>query len=468
MPRKPARLPVCLAVALLSLSSATSSVFAQEPSLDASSIRWFETLAPAAAEANSKKMPIAAFFYDAKAEGGEGLAKALADQRVAKSLERFACIIASPHRHEDPNHRLRCGRFGTRNCRKHQRTWEKLSFALSGSPLPTPGTVVILDQKRRELKRRVGISSANDLLVLLDRAHTLWSNGGASQMVKQSDLARLEEQVRGNRPTIRQPAISRLVSIEDPRAMDLVKRQLGAGAGEVQRQEAIKAMKDQMRAEHLPLVIPLLGESSGQLQRNAVFALRNLGMREAVPPLLKHYGRANTNRMRSLILRTVAVMDPENPKTLEIHAKAMRSGPPMLRVHAIMACLDLDLRPREFIALVDLSQAATSMKIQLLACFASTEILLRSKESQTVEEDDEDWEDDGYERTRVSRFAKDIQKHEKRLGGVLRELARAGRNEEVREYAAACVEALDGESERFRELILRYHQDARDEVFREY
>ena len=60
-----------------------------------------------------------------------------------------------------------------------------------------------------------------------------------------------------------------------------------------------------------------------------------------------------------------------------------------------------------------------------------------------------------------------VKKRIPRMGTILRKLAEFGRLP-IRPYASKCVKALDGEDSDFRSAILRYHDDAEDEIFKEY
>lgn len=434
---------------------------------NAEGIRWVKSLGVAIRAANSSKRPVMVHFNkDTDAVCNEMARVHFKDPRIVALSKKFVCTIASPSQHASAGRHKKCSRFPGVRCKEHQRAWKATSQRVSKSPRPTAPQFVFLRPDRQQILRRRGELSVEDLAWAMEEALEYYEG---NRRKVQPNVIELFKRANANRQSTRVRAIRQLASIQHPRVVAFMGQQVKSEAGEVKRQEAIKAMKASVHANHLPHIIPLLFEASGQLRRNAVFALRNLGMVECVPGLLECYARENTNRMKALILRTAARMDPKNEKLLKIHRYALKKGPPMIRIHAIRACVDLDIRDKEFWWLIEMARAGTSMRVQALSCWAATEILLRSRKPVIIERDvDGGTESDGYARTRDRPFAKEIIKMTPKLGHALRQVAEAGRTARIRAYATECVKALDGEPSNFRSQILQFHDDARDEIFKEY
>lgn len=454
-------------VLLISLSAGAT---AQAPNPPSDAIRWHAELSPAVREAVAGRMPIAIQFHSDRDPGCRGLAKRVyQDPEILALSRRFAWVLGSPDDHRPGSSTAPCPEFGGVRCRDHQRSWAATSESVSGSTLPTAPQLVFLRPDRTLILRHIGATDRNEVLGVLRRALEWFDDPAKAGTVSAETLQEIFDRVNSNRDTTRKAAIRELSRIDDPRAFALLAEQVKPEAGEVKRQEAIKALKDARNPNTIGLMIPLLFQPSGQLKRNAVFALRNLALVEGVPPLIECYGRETTDRIKALILRTVARLDKSHPKLLEIHRTNLANGTPLMRTHALLACLDLDVTPEIIDQVLDIAYRGTSVTVQAVACYVATELLLRSRQPVITQTGGgEETVSDGYSRTKTRKWAAEFQERIPRLGFILRAVGEAHRQEDLRAYALECAKALDDEPSRFRERIKAFHDDAKDEIFKEY
>ncbi len=433
-------------------------------------ITWVASFDSAAMEASASNRLILVHFNRATDEASQSIVtQALMDPAVLKLAKKFVWVVGSPDVHEAAGKDQSCARFPGTRCKDHQASWTQTSQAVSKSPNPTPAQFVFLRPDRSLIFRRIGMTNGAELAGQMQLALDSVADADKAGTVAPEKLKALFEAANANRDTIRKPAIRELARIDDPRALKLLAEQFKPEAGEVKRQEAIKATKDAKNLNALTLIIPLLGDASGQLRRNAVFALRNLGVVEGVEPMITCYLRENTDRMRALILRTIAKMDKDHAKMLQIHQTNLTTGGPLMRTHALLACLDIDISPEQLDLIIEIAEKGTCLTVQAVACYVATEIILRAK-TPVYERSipGAAGTTDGYSRTVARPNSKEFIALQPKLGDKLRRLADQARDLALREYAKTCVEALDGKSNRFRTDIKHFHDDAKDEVFKEY
>jgi hypothetical protein len=458
---------LCLLLPLL--SPATSGQEATKQGGEHATIPWHKTFESATREATRSGKPILVHFNaDREAACNDIVRIHLHDPDVQRSMAQFVCVVASPDIHARVGAAGLCSRFGSLTCKQHQQLWTFASLKASGSPEPTAPQFVFLTSSGAPMFRTVKATSAFEMVGVMERALQEIRSPGSTSGVTDEALRDLGLRTEDSQMSTRRRAIREVARLDDPRALAMLQKLALPEAGEAMRQEAVKAILASKNINALPIVIPLLRDKSGQLRRNAVFVLSDFGLREAVPALLDCYGRETSNRQKALILRTLARMDRHHPEVLRLHRRELDSGGPTMRVHAVRACLDLDVEGSHVKTLIAVAHAGTSLKVQALACYVATEILLKMKKPLVVEAEEGEGATDGYARTVDRPHAQEILAQEASLADVLRAVAEGSRDEKLRAYAASCVDALEGKPSSFRSDILVFHNDKKDEVFRRY
>lgn len=223
-------------------------------------------------------------------------------------------------------------------------------------------------------------------------------------------------------------AMAALVKRDDPGAIDLMRMRVRQQMGDIERLNAIKAMRNSNNAAFFPVLISLARDRSQQMRRNVLLTFRHLNLVEAVPTMLKCYGRDSSNKNRALILRLCAQLAPHDKAVRKILRKSFVADKPIMRIHASRAILDMPPTAKDYERLVALARGDTSATVRKSAVRSATILAIRFAEGGPLGE---------------AQYASKIRGlADRKLKPGLRGMVAKHRSKALREYSEKCLEAL--------------------------
>ena len=431
-------------------------------------IAWVTEWDKALTQAKAEKKPIMIHFNMDDEPACRNMARDhLKNKKVLALSKKFVCVVASLGHHEtekvfDGSHRAdECRRFGTVSCGEHRKLDEfARSDALETRTVTAP-QFVFLTPDLEIIVRRPWDMSANELIKLMQRSLFYFNPSMAPpelEAKRKALLKNLLDEAASDNARIRTKALDSLANRDDPEIIKFLIRQTGADKDEVKRNEAVKAIGEAGNANCLPTLVGLLRDRSQRLRKNTLIALSKLGMVECVAAVIKAYGIESSTRNRALMIRTAVSCAPKEAGTRKLLSKALKINKKMVRVHAVRSTVEVNLTASEFQKIIGMAKGDTDRDVRAVACHACTTVGLRTMADSSFVGGMT--EADYPDLTKVRKLTK------KKLLPALRKVAGGDRSPELREYAAACLQALkDPENGDHESGLDEFHDD--DDLFKE-
>ena len=444
------RLPVNVRLCLLLAGLLIGTARAQDDTDPVPGIHWMKSWKAAIAEAKAHDKPIMIHFsHDSESVCHEIASRHFRDEKIIELSRKFVCVVGNlgDHGGEESLHpkgdAKACPRYGSCTCAEHRKTEVAARTEVLESNTATAPQFVFVDSDLEILVRRPFMLSEGELIDLMERALVYHDPSalGAEKLAKRAErLAELLEQASSDHAGRRKEALDIIARRDDPEIIEFLLKQTSSDVDEVKRNEAIKAIASAGNANCMGRLTELLRDRSAQIRRNATLALRELGMAEAVPALVKAYGIESSSRGKAVIIRTLVTCSSEKA-VRKLLVKALGSRKALVRVHAVRGALELPPDATCLGKIAGLARGDSDGSVRAVACHAGTAMALDAEEQQAPGVD------------KIRSVVK------RKLRKALRSVAARDRDERIRTFASACLAALDGEESSWGEDVFAFHDD---------
>lgn len=401
-------------------------------------IVWAKSWKEAVAAAKAEGKPIMIHFsHDSESVCHEIARGHFRDEKLVKLSRKFICVVGCLSDHEsheptvDDGAAQTCPRYGTCSCAEHRKTEVAARTEVLESNTATAPQFVFTDPELNVLVRRPFMLAPSELRELMERALEYYDPSLTPEEVKVERRKLLDSlllEAKSDNAAKRKGALQVLARRDDPEVIRFFLEQTSSDVDEVKRNEALNAISEAQNPNCIGRLNELMGDRSVRIRMNATRALRNLGMSEAVPALIRAYGKESSSRGKALILRAAAACSSEKD-VRKLIQKALKSGKSLVRTHAVRACLDFPPDDKLFGKITGLARGDTDKSVRAVACHAGTSLALSAAQ------------EDGAVAVKVRSLTK------RKLKKALKTVAAKDRDEGLRAYAAMCLEALAGDED---------------------
>ncbi len=295
------------------------------------------------AQAEGKPLMVA-FIMDAEPANDEVARLHFHDEKVVAASKDFVCMIAALGTHDPVTGGSEiCSRFGCVKCTEHRAMHIRAQEALLRSDqVSAPQFVFVKPDGKSVILRHVWMLAPQQLVKKMNVALALHDPSKGGELLKEmrADVESKIAAAADNNASKRQAALDELLALDDPRIDEFLVRQTAETVDEQKRLEAIDAMGGARSNGTIAAVLHKLLESkSSQVRAHAAVAVERLGQAESGPALAAALKRESKERVRSDLIRALAVCDPITPAYRKAVISAIGQGSQSERIAAIRAVI---------------------------------------------------------------------------------------------------------------------------------
>ncbi len=296
------------------------SALAQAPQ-----IGWENDYDAAMKRAQSEKKPVFIIFLMDNEPANDEIAKVhLHEPDIVKLSAEFVCLIANSGMHADgvpvegpAGTAHACAKYGAVSCAQHQQVERHAREEFMNSPVvAAPQFLFLAPDGKSVILRHVWTIGPAELLRKMRIALGLIdpTKGGDLVHAVQAATDEMLKQANDNNMNKRRDALKALATSEDPRVIDFLIKQTAETVDESKRLEAIEAMGERGNGRVLPVLLKLLGASSGQIRLAVAKSLDRLGMPESAPSLFAALKKETRSGVRGGLVRALVTADANTPE----------------------------------------------------------------------------------------------------------------------------------------------------------